>query len=514
MICLSCPGSTIEADLELIKNNLDYIDMAEIRADFLLPDQMPLLRDFPEQAGLPCILTYRWPKDGGRENEAVGAAGGPEGLNPSAIESRCRIIHEALSGGWAFIDLEEDADAECELQLVKSAEAAGTRVIISFHDFTGVPDNLAQRMIDNSRGDRFIPKAAVMPQSSNDLLKLVDVYKRLEEVKHTSQGYSCTNGPLLSDYILVGMGPIGFPSRIMAGAWGSMLTFCSAGSVSAAPGHIRPRDLVEIYNYRHLNAGTKVFGIIGRPVMHTKSPEIHNAAIRKHGIDAVYLPFETPDPEMLLENAGKLNLHGLSVTIPYKQRVISAADSVDESVDAIGACNTLVFQNGWRGSNTDWLGFLAPLEKILSGKTPVKGCSALVIGAGGAARAVVYALASRGADVTVANRTVEKAEALAADFGCRGTGLDALTEERRAERSPYRIVVQTTSAGMEPDIDGNPVPGFDFRGVEIAYDLIYAPEKTVFLKQAEAAGCIVMNGFPMLKAQADEQFRLFTGFTV
>ena len=496
MICLSCTEKTIDANLKLIRKNLKFIDLVEIRVDFLEPSEWPGLKTMPEKIGLPCILTYRWPKDGGANNGA-----------DVDTERRSEILNESLVGGWTYIDLEDDADSASERQLIKTAETAGTRVIKSFHDFDGVPDKLAERMFDNSCGDRFIPKAAVMPKSTVDLFKIIDAYRRLEDIKIESNGYSCTNGPMLSDYILVGMGSYGFPTRIMAGVYGSMLTFCSDGENLAAPGHVSPRELVEIYNYHNLGSDTAVYGIIGNPVMHTKSPLLHNRTLREKKIDGVYLPFETAEPELLLANAEKLKLHGLSVTIPHKQRVLGLADWVDEAAVAIGACNTLVHRGErWKGYNTDWKGFLAPLDNAL-GAGALEGRTALVIGAGGAARAVVYALVNRGMKVLIVNRTVEKAGALADEFGCRSAGLDAVGFD-----DGFFIVVQTTSAGMEPDIDGNPVPGFDFSGTEIAYDLIYAPEKTRFLREAEAAGCRIFNGLPMLQAQAEEQFKLFYSF--
>ncbi|MDC7225614.1 MAG: shikimate dehydrogenase [Spirochaetales bacterium] len=492
MICLSCTETSIDANLQIINKNREFIDLVEIRVDFLNSSEYDGLHTIPDAAGLPCILTFRKPADGG--------------INTSiSNEERVAVMLKALEGGWRYIDIEDDADTDAELQLMKAAEAAGTRIILSFHDFTGVPANLAERMIENSKGDRYIPKAAVMPESTADLLRIFDAHRQLSDMRSGSQGFSCTNGPLLSDYILVGMGSVGVPSRIMASAWGGMLTFCSAGSTEAAPGHISPAELVNVYNYNALSGESIVLGIIGNPVMHSRSPNIHNAAIKSNSLDAVYLPFETDQPELLLSHSAELGLRGLSVTIPHKQRVKGLADSIDNSVQAIGACNTLVCNsstNEWRGYNTDWIGFLKPLEGM-----ELENRKALVIGAGGAARAVVYALVKQGMDVLIVNRSSEKAISLAADFGCRGGGFELLDDTDDC----FPLVVQTTSLGMEPNIEDNPVPGFDFSGVETAYDIIYTPEKTAFLASAESAGCRIINGFPMLKAQAVEQFRLFTG---
>ncbi|MDC7124917.1 MAG: type I 3-dehydroquinate dehydratase, partial [Spirochaetales bacterium] len=272
MICLSCTEETLNEALGTIEKSIKYIDAVEIRADYLLPSEYHLLAEFPSKIKLPCILTFRWPKDGGNDKTL-------------SIAERAEILSKALDGHWAYFDIEDDADSSDEKLLVKKAEDSGVKVIKSFHDFTGVPDNLAQRIIKNSYGNRFIPKAAVMSNSTEDFLKIVQAHKDIQKEIELSNGYSCTNGPFLTDYILVGMGDYGFPSRILAGVFGSMLTFCSSGK--AAPGHVNPEIMSELYNYNNLNENTKVFGIIGNPVMHSKSPDIHNPAFQQKNIDAV-----------------------------------------------------------------------------------------------------------------------------------------------------------------------------------------------------------------------------------
>lgn len=482
MIALSCTAKTIEENIENIEANRQYIDLAELRVDFLSEDEIEKAGAFPELAGIPVILTYRKPEDGGA---AV----------PIDEEARFAILHRLFSGGYAYVDIEDDADPALVRPLTAAAENAGTEIIRSFHDFDAVPGNLYDRLTAAADGGRFIPKAAVMPKSSADLFKIIETARRLTD---TAEGQEAA----ARGFILLGMGAYGFPTRILAGAMGSMLTFCSPPGTSAAPGHISPSELAD-YGYIGISRKSRVYGIVGNPAMHSKSPVIHNAWYAAAGIDAVYLPFETADPELIIEKAELLNLGGLSVTIPHKQRIIEVAGIVDESVSAIGASNTMVNrgERGWEAFNTDWLGFLEPLKDYA-----LKGRDALVVGAGGAARAVVYALVKEGMNVQIINRTAAKAEALAADFGCSGGGLDSA----RSTEPPF-LVVQTTSVGMSPDIDGDPLPDFDFSGVDIVYDLIYTPEKTVFLQRAGEAGCRILNGYRMLKAQAAEQFRLFTG---
>jgi shikimate dehydrogenase len=204
-----------------------------------------------------------------------------------------------------------------------------------------------------------------------------------------------------------------------------------------------------------------------------------------------------------------MGVFGLSVTIPHKQTVIELAGSVDESVKAAGACNTLVLDEEsqrWAGYNTDWKGFLKPIADL-----SLEGRSALVIGAGGAARAVVYALITRGMNITIVNRTLSRAEKLAREFGCACASIEEAGRLFNKNPEGPLLVVQTTSAGMNPDAEADPAPGLQFTGREIVYDIIYTPEETVFLKRATEAGCRTINGSTMLKAQAAEQFLLFTG---
>lgn len=478
MICLSCTEKTLAKNIELISKNKKFLDLVEIRSDFLLHDELEKLKDFPAKINLPCILSFRLPRDGG-VNTAI------------TVEERDTVLINAIDSKWSFIDIEDDINFSSERLIIEKAEQNNTKIIKSFHNFTEVPKNLTNRMIKNSCSGRFIPKAAVMPKNSNDLIRLLKTHKDLSA---------------FSNYILVGMGNYGLPSRIMACAWGSMLTYCSAGKI-AAPGHISPKKMCKLYNFRNLSNKTRIFGIIGNPVLHSKSPKIHNKKFKKHKIDAVYLPFKTTKPEEIFRNYKPLNLYGLSVTSPFKQNVIDYLFTKDRAVTTINACNTMIkHSEGWVGRNTDWKGFLKPIEKHLLPDGILYNGFALVIGAGGAARAVVYALTQRNINVLIANRSVKKAEEIASTFGVEYSSLDNISKTTKV----FDIVIQTTSVGMNPEHGKTPVPGFNFKNVKIAYDLIYSPKETKFLREAKKAGCKIINGKAMLEAQAKEQFKLFS----
>jgi shikimate dehydrogenase len=259
-----------------------------------------------------------------------------------------------------------------------------------------------------------------------------------------------------------------------------------------------------------IDAGTELYGIIGNPVGHSLSPAMHNAAFRHLGINAVYLAFEVSDPESAISGVRALNISGLSVTVPHKEAVMPLLDRVDENAGRIGAVNTIVNRNGMlEGMNTDMSGAV----RAISEKTGIKGAAALVLGAGGSARAVVAGLAERGADVHIANRTETRAKALAERFGASWSGLEGL--ESLMMKRPASIIVNTTTLGMHPRTDIMPVSPalLDMAGKagSVVMDIAYSPLETMLLREAASRGCPTVNGLEMLFYQAVEQFRIWTG---
>lgn len=473
-ICLALTESTLEENLKILTGYSGQIDMAELRCDFLTEEEMVRVSEFPGLTDLPLILTFRKVCDGGKFNRDE--------------EIRLSLMEKALNGNFSFVDLEEGLHAPA---LEKKARERGIRIIRSFHDFDKVPENLAERLINSLHSSDEIPKAAVMPKSTADLKRIFEENEKLGD----------------RDKILLGMGTYGFSTRILAGVMGSYLTFCSKeGGVTAAPGHVSPEVLNNIYRFRNINSETVICGIIGHPVMHTRSPLIHNEGYSKLGLNYVYIPFETDDVKEFFSLAEKLSIRGFSVTVPHKNDVIPLLDEMSSGVKAIGACNTVWKKEGkWFGENTDAEGFIIPLRAL----TELKNKRVSVIGAGGAAKACVFALLEEGCSVTIFNRTYEKARLLAEQMSCSSAPLGPDSLEALKESSD--ILVQTTSAGMHPMEDRNPLDFYDFTGEETAYDIIYTPEKTLFLLEAEKKGCAILNGYEMLKEQGYKQFKLFTG---
>jgi len=252
-------------------------------------------------------------------------------------------------------------------------------------------------------------------------------------------------------------------------------------------------------------AGTELCGIVLHPAGHTRSPAMHRAAFAATGIRARYEAFDVP-PEGLGEFLARARAHGvrqLAVSIPHKEAILALVDEVDATAAAIGAANTVTRrEDRLEACNTDWLGAVRALE--VQGHVRLRDLRAAVLGAGGTARAVTWGLLQRGARVTLLNRTVARAEALAAELGAEaGGGLEAL-----AGISP-RIVVNTTSVGLGSDV--SPVPAGAIPVDALVMDTVYQPERTRLLRDAEARGARTLSGKWMLIHQGAEQFRLWTG---
>jgi shikimate dehydrogenase len=251
-----------------------------------------------------------------------------------------------------------------------------------------------------------------------------------------------------------------------------------------------------------LDAHTVLYGVLGSPVRHSLSPAIHNAAFEATGVNGVYLAFETTDLPGSLAGAKALSFGGLSVTLPFKSAVIPLLDQLDPLAGRIGAVNTIRNEGGKLiGYNTDGPGALKALEPV----TDVSGKRCLLVGAGGAARAIGYALSRRGVEIVVANRSAERGKPLAAFLGGRCI---PLAEANRIEAD---LLIQTTSVGMFPITDQVPVSSEALREGMVVMDVVYNPLKTRLLRLAEERGCMTVNGLDMFIYQGAEQFRLWTG---
>lgn len=247
---------------------------------------------------------------------------------------------------------------------------------------------------------------------------------------------------------------------------------------------------------------TALYGVIGNPVRHSLSPALHNAAFSATGLNAVYLAFETGDIEGCVRGIKALDIKGASVTIPFKTAVIPYLDKINPLARRIGAVNTILNDNGWlKGYNTDAIGAVKALEE----KIDLRGMTCLVIGSGGAARAIGFILKERGVTISITNRSSGRGKELARSLGCPYIPLHKLGETRAD------VLIQTTPVGMYPCVDQCPVPEQILVERLVVMDIVYNPFETRLIRLAKARGCITINGIRMFIHQAAEQLRLWTG---
>ncbi|MDR2617317.1 MAG: type I 3-dehydroquinate dehydratase [Treponema sp.] len=486
-ICLCLTGRTLERDLEILEKYRKYVDIAELRADCLDPDERFQLRRFPEMAGLPVILTIRRGIDGGK------FVGG-EGARITILSKGLAFAEADRRRNFAYVDLEEDLEVP---SLEEAARTFGTRIIRSYHNMQGVDSDLTGKIKALWRVGDELAKAAVMPQNLDDVLR---VY---QAAKETAGG----------EKILLCMGEYGTNTRILAEHIGSHLSYTTvkgeADLPAAASGQLDPKVMAETYRFREITKKTRIFAVTGYPLKVSASPYFFNSIFSIENTDAVYVPIPADSIQSFLRLAEELGVAGVSVTVPYKEAVIPFLSYKSEQVKSIGACNTIVASpQGWMGYNTDAQGFSDSLLEF-SGRRDLKGRKITIIGAGGAARAVAAEVYRLKGKALILNRTAVRAREVAFPYRFAWSGLDA---QGIALMDKYAdIIIQTTSVGMEPKADADPIEFYQFRGKELVMDVIYKPEKTRCLQRAEAAGCRILNGYDMLLRQARYQYKYYTG---
>ena len=447
-------------------------ELVELRVDYMRkkPDMGLLLKDRPT----PVVVTCRRRSDRGRWF-------GTE-------EQRLAILREAIIAGAEYVDLEDD--------IAKSIRRYGkTKRIVSYHNFEETPIELYDIHRRLSQCDPDVIKIVTMANSPADNVRMLEMV-------------SSSSVPTVGFC----MGELGTISRILCGRAGSPFTYASfSREREMAPGQLSYAEVRNLYRFNKITQDTKVYGVIGDPIAHSKSPLIHNAAFRKQGINAVYLPLRIPADGLLdsLKEFDKLGLSGYSVTIPHKEGVLQFCDSLDEETDEIGAANTLYRSNGkWAATNTDASAALEAIQdglKRAGGTIDLAGRKVLILGAGGAARAVGHALIRSGAAVSMTNRSRERGRSLSVELGCQFISW----ENRGAEAC--EVLVNCTSVGMHPNLDETPFEPNWLSDSTLVFDTVYNPEQTLLLKQARLRGCPTVGGIEMFIRQAARQFELFTG---
>ena len=457
-----------DAGADAVECRLDYLSAPPSEAQLVA-----LLSDAPAKV----IATCRPKRQGGRFE-------GDEA-------ERLAILSRAAGHSPAFVDVEADVP--------EANRPAGT-TILSHHDFDSCPADLDTIAAGLGASAAAVNKVVFAAAGPEDALRAFDVLRGSKKPT-----------------IALAMGEPGVVSRILAGKFGAFGTFAAlARGDESAPGQPTIAELKHLYRWDRLGPQTAVYGVIGCPVAHSMSPAIHNRAFDEAGMDAVYVPL------LIQPGADNFNrfmdallarpwtdFRGLSVTIPHKENALAyvGAGNCDALAAKIGAVNTITISPGGalRGDNTDYAAAIDALCSAMGiGRAGLAGRSVAVLGAGGAARAIVAALAHYWAEVNIYNRTVARGERLAAEFGCRAAGLDA------AVGLDAQVIINCTPIGMHPEVDRAPLTAIP-SGVEVVFDTIYNPIDTLLLRKARQAGCLTVSGLEMFVNQAVAQFEIWTG---
>jgi 3-dehydroquinate dehydratase/shikimate dehydrogenase len=457
-LCVTVTAATT-AELRARRDAVVDADLVELRLDSVSdPNVAGALAGRRRPAIVTCRPTWEGGSFAGSEDE------------------RRTILKDALALGAEYVDVEWQARFD---DLIGHG---GNRIVLSSHDFHGLPADLNERARAMASTGAEVIKIAARMNSLSDCVPLLDLGAQMS--RHTG-------------VILIGMGDYGLATRVLAARFGSAWTY--AGALSDV-GQIDASTLLGRYRFRQVDSQTDIYGLVGLPIGHSVSPAMHNAAFAAARIDAVYLPFPAASAEDFVRFGKAIGIKGASVTVPYKVSMFDYLDEVYSVARRIGAINTIrVEERRWIGGNTDASGFV----ETLRGLVPLPHTRAAVLGAGGAARAVAAALASSGGAVRIHARNRAQAEQVAAATTA-GVG------PWPPEPGSWDLLINCTPIGMYPKVDETPVPADQLTG-QYVYDLVYNPPMTRLLREAQMAGRHVIGGLEMLVAQAHEQFQWWTG---
>ena len=492
---------------------------------------------------LPCIVTIRGAAEGGTY----------AGQDIARLELLIAICK--LNVPPSYIDLELAAfQASADFKKQFAAAKTSTRLILSAHDFESRPTDLSKR---------------VATMFSEPLCAVAKIAWRARSVRDNLEAFELLRNQSKPTIALC-MGQFGIASRVLAPKFGGFLTYARPdGEMGTAPGQLTVEEFIGVYSFQHITTATQVFGVIGWPVEHSLSPLLHNAAFTATQFNGAYVPLAIPSEwEHFKASLGEmaaspiLNLRGVSVTLPHKEHALRWCKQQGVGADVVsewcGAANTLIFSSHGvaHAFNTDAPAAVAALAMALGMNEQASAALAcggnvknhpeiftkvsdsaqekqsltlqtfnqwrqqriLVLGAGGAARAVIAGLALAGAHVTIANRTHDKAAQLANQFNARAISgsnqsrVESVLLQNLSAHS-FNAIVNCTSAGMTggggESID--PLPeAFQITNSMVVMDTVYRPRETPLLKRARSVGAVIVDGTEMFLRQAALQFELFT----
>jgi 3-dehydroquinate dehydratase/shikimate dehydrogenase len=473
-VCLAISGDTVEDQIAIAESMARDNPFLEFRLDYLkqpLAALSKIHRFLETHQYITAVGTCRRAENGGKFKGTLAA--------------QLEVLTKAHAAGCPFVDLELQSAAKAKPDAIARLRGRAG-LILSFHDFR------ATRNLDET-----LEKMLKIPA---DFYKIVGTATTLADNVAMMKFLQAQSGK----YALVGlcMGEQGVISRVLGVRAGSVFTFGAVNDdLKTAPGQITARDLRNIYRIDQVDAATRIYGVAGDPVEHSLSPIIMNAALRRENVNAVYLPLHAKTMKDLMQCVNGMPLHGMSITMPYKQSILTHLDNTDAHTAKVGACNTVVRGQEGKlyGFNTDIAGVLRPLEQRIT----IDKAKVLVLGAGGAARAAVFGLKERGAEVWVLNRTSAKGQKLARQAKAHSI--------KRADlrKVSFDVIINATPVGMGNTRDC-PLKDQEIQA-RVVFDMVYDPVETHLLQVARAKGIAVIPGIEMFVQQAARQFEIWTG---
>lgn len=400
------------------------------------------------------------------------------------LASQVDVLTKATASGCQYVDLDLQS-----AQALKAAEVQKLRsksgLVLSYHDFK------ATKKLDEIFGQMKAIPADIykVVTTATSLSDNVVMMRFLEE---QSSNHSVTG---------LCMGDLGIISRVIAVRAGSVFTFAAASpGEETAPGQIAAKTLRDVYRIDQVDAATKVYGVAGDPIQHSLSPAMMNAAFRRENLDSVYLALHTKKIEDLVNCIREIPLHGVSITMPWKEAILEHLDNCEPLCQRIGACNTVIRSQDGKlyGFNTDVAGVVRPIEQRIH----PKGAKILVLGAGGAARAAVFGLKERGAEVSILNRTPATAQKLARQAQAKTIRRDDL------KKLSFDVIINATPVGMSSS--GSLLNEKELNA-RLIMDMVYNPVETKLLRMAREKGIAVISGVEMFVQQGARQFEIWTG---
>ena len=473
-VCLALTADSVEEMLRTAESMARENSFVEFRLDHLKQPAAALLKISR------FLETHQYVTAVGTCRRA--SAGGKFKGTPA---SELAILIKAADAGCQLVDLELQSAAKLKPQAIARLRGRSA-LILSFHDFRETIDL-----------DRTLARMLKIPA---DFYKVVSTATTLFDNVTMMKFLQAQS----DKHALVGlcMGEQGVVSRVLGLRAGSAFTFAAVSADQrTAPGQISIQELRNIYRIEHVDAATRVYGVAGDPIQHSLSPVIMNTAMRRENVNSVFLALHAKNLKDLIHCVREIPIHGLSITMPYKQAILPFLDNTDAHTSKIGACNTLVRGQDGKlyGFNTDVAGVVRPLEQ----RTPLQGAKVLVLGAGGAARAAVFGLKERGAEIWILNRSSAPAQKLARQARAH------LMKRADLRKMTFDILINATPVGLGNTRDcllkENEVQA------RIVFDMVYDPVETRLLQIARSKGLVVIPGIEMFVQQAARQFEIWTG---